>query len=247
MKYILSILTLIISLSVFAQNDLTDKNLYYNTYDAKEVIDETYGIVLYEKLNIMLGKDSVRNGMNGYAANGFIEDYYKTGELLHKGFYVDGQLKVYKNYYPNGNVERNFRMVDIKKSKMTLFYQDGTMKSDIVYIDNEALTWIDYYPNGAIEFEEIYDKSFQYYEKKAEYFSNGKPQNILLLVDKKKLTYTQTSYFENGNIKEQGAVKYDRALFDYQRIGDWKIYNESGAAIKIQKYVNGTVQSEQNL
>jgi len=247
MKHFLSILTLILSLSVFSQNDLTDKNLYYNTYDAKQVIDETYGIVMYEKLNIMLGKDSVRNGMNGYAANGFIEDYYKTGELLHKGFYVDGQLKIYKNFYPNGNVERNFRMVDIKKSKMTLFYQDGAMKSDIVYIDNEALSWIDYYPNGTVEFEEIYDKSFQFYEKKAEYYSNGKPQNILQIVDKKKLTYSQISYHENGNIKEQGTVKYDRALFDYQRIGEWKIYNENGAAIKIQKYVNGTVQSEQNL
>src|SRR5690606_13147301 len=98
----------------------------------------------------------------------------------HKGFYVDGQLKIYKNYYPNGKEERNFRMVDIKKSKMTLFYEDGTMKSDIVYIGNEALSWIDYYPNGTVEFEEIYDKSFQYYEKKAAYFKSGKPEDVLL-------------------------------------------------------------------
>lgn len=185
MKSILSILIFFISVSLYAQNDLTDKSLYFKTFDAKDVIDETYGINIYEKLNMMLGDKSTRNGINGYAANGFLEDYYTTGELLHKGFYVDGQLKIYKNYYPNGNIERNFRMVDIKKSKMTIFYEDGTMKSDIVYIENEALSWIDYYPNGMIEFEEIYDKSFQYYEKKANYYSNGKPENILELTDKK--------------------------------------------------------------
>ncbi len=112
MKYVLSILTLILNLSVFAQNDLTDKKLYHNTYDPKKVIDEKYGIVMYEKLNMMLGKDSIRNGATGYAANGFIEDYYTSGQLLHKGFYVDGQLKIYKNYYPNGKEEQVFRSMD---------------------------------------------------------------------------------------------------------------------------------------
>ena len=237
MKYWLPILVFFSSFYAFSQNDLTDKKLYHNTYDAKKVIDETYGIVMYEKLNMMLGDKSTRNGMNGYAANGFLEDYYTTGELLHKGFYVDGQLKIYKNYYPNGNVERNFRMVDIKKSKMTLFYENATMKSDIVYVENEPLSWIDYYANGMIEFEEIYDKSFQYYERKATYFTSGKPENILELTDNKKLIYNQISYFENGNIKEQGIVKYNKSMFDYERIGDWKLYDEKGAAIKIQKYV----------
>lgn len=247
MKSILSILIFFVCVSSFAQNDLKDKSLYFKTFDAKEIIDETYGINIYEGLNMMLGDKSTRNGINGYAANGFLEDYYTTGELLHKGFYVDGQLKIYKNYYPNGNMERNFRMVDIKKSKMTIFYEDGTMKSDIVYIENEALSWIDYYPNGMVEFEEIYDKSFQYYEKKANYYSNGKPENILELTDKKKLLYSQSYYYENGNLKEQGVVKYDKAMFDYSRIGDWKLYNENGVAIKIQKYTNGVVHSEQNL
>ncbi|MGE0561140.1 MAG: hypothetical protein AB7O47_04945 [Flavobacteriales bacterium] len=247
MKYILSIFIFTISFSLLGQNNLTDKSLYHDTYDAKKIIDETYGIVMYEKLNMMLGKDSTRNGVNGYAANGFLEDYYTTGELLHKGFYVDGQLKIYKNYYPNGNIERNFRMVDIKKSKMTIFYEDGTMKSDIVYIENEALSWIDYYPNGMIEFEEIYDKSFQYYEKKANYYPGGKPENVLELTDKKKLLYNQSFYYENGNLKEQGVVKYNKAMFDYERIGEWKLYNENGVAVKIQKYNNGVVHSEQNL
>ena len=47
-----------------------------------------------------------------YAVNGWKEDHYSTGELLHKGYYIEGQLKVYKNFYPNGNIERNFKAID---------------------------------------------------------------------------------------------------------------------------------------
>lgn len=147
-------------LSLQAQNDLTDKKLYHNTYVPDAVIDKQYGITMYKSLNMMIGGDTVRNDESGYAANGYMEDYYTTGQLLHKGFYVDGQLKIYKNYYPNGNVERNFRLIDLKKSKMTLYYENGTVKSEIVYIMSEAQKWEDFYPNGQLEFVEEYDKKY---------------------------------------------------------------------------------------
>lgn len=241
---IITLLILICSVAgLFAQNDLTDVSLYHNTYEPSQVIDPTYGIQMYEPLNMMLGNDSTRNDNNGYAANGFLEDYYKSGKLLHKGFYVEGQLKIYKNYYPSGNVERNFRMVDLKKSKMTLFYdKEDAIKSDAVYIENEALKWTDYYQNGNIEFEEEYHKSFQYYVKKANYYENGKPENVLELVDKKKLIYTQSYYYDNGNLKEQGSVKYNKAMFDYERIGVWKLFDKNGSVTKQQKYINGVAQ-----
>lgn len=243
MRKIVVLFSLVCIVTVgFAQNDLTDISLYHNVYEPEDVIDPTYGIQMYEPLNMMLGQDSVRNASNGYAANGFIEDFYKSGKLLHKGFYVDGQLKIYKNYYPNGNVERNFRVVDIKKSKMTLFYDDGKTKSDIVYIENEALKWTDYYPNGNVEFEEIYDKSFNYYEKKANYFEDGKPESVLELIHKKKLLYDEIKYYSNGKVKEQGQVQYDKAMFDYKRIGTWKLFDESGNMTKQQKYINGVAK-----
>ena len=121
-----------------AQNNLKDKSLYNDTYIPDAVIDEKYGITMFEPLNMMLGSDTVRNDRNGYAANGYQEDYYSTGQLLHKGFYVDGQLKVYKNYFPNGEVERNFRMVDLKKSKMTNRTQKYTV---LIYdVNNQQIT-----------------------------------------------------------------------------------------------------------
>ena len=46
------------------------------SYAPEDVINEKFGIQMYEPLNMMLGGDTVRNDANGYAANGFIEDFY---------------------------------------------------------------------------------------------------------------------------------------------------------------------------
>ena len=246
-KLYLFILFILLCISFNAQNDLTDKSLYHNTYVPDAVVDKQYGINMYEKLNMMLGGDTVRNDENGYAANGYEEDYYTTGQLLHKGYYVDGQLKVYKNYYPNGNVERNFRMTDLKKSKMTLYYEDGPIKSNIAYVNSEALKWEDYHKNGIVEYIEEYDKSFQYYVIKASYAENGNPRDVLELTNKKKLIYTQTYYHDNGKMKEQGEMKYDKAMFDYMRIGIWTLFDETEKPSKSQKYASGAVISEKNL
>ena len=73
------------------------------------MIDSVYGINKYEDLNQRLGGDSVRNDKKGYAAIGWIKDFYPNGKVLHKGYYIEGQLKIYKNYFPNGQLERQFR------------------------------------------------------------------------------------------------------------------------------------------
>jgi antitoxin component YwqK of YwqJK toxin-antitoxin module len=132
---------------LLAQQDLTSQLPKAKRYDPKEVIDEEYGINLYEKLNIRLSSDSVRN-CKGYACSGWVEDYYTNGAVLHKGYYIDGQLKIYKNFYPNGNVEREYKIIDDYKSNMKKYYENGTLKSDIKYTDKESIlksiikTWI---------------------------------------------------------------------------------------------------------
>jgi len=160
---------------------------------------------------------------------------------------VDRQLKVYKNYFPNGKVERNFRLTDIKKSKMTIYYADGKIKSEIEYIENQAVKWQDFYPNGNPEFVEEYDKNIQYYVFKANYFENGTPENTLTLTDKKKLILKQIYYHANGQLKEEGEMKYNKSIFDYERIGTWTLFDETGKPTKKVKYASGKVVSENDL
>lgn len=207
-------------------------------YNEAKVVDPVYGITMYEKLNFYTGGDSVRNDKKGYACQGWMDDIYESGQILHKGFYEDGHLKTYKNFYSNGNVERSFKLVDFKRSNLQLFYPDNKLKSDITYYDGNPQVWTDYYPNGQIEYTEENSKSMEYLIFRKSYSEDGKPQELFEMIDQKKKLYSKKEYYENGNIKAEGMMKYNPAVTDYQKEGEWKDYDESGK-VTVSKWVKG--------
>ena len=212
-------------------------------YVAEHIIDERYGINIYDKLVLRLGGDSIRH-CKGYACSGWIQDRYDSGELLHKGYYVEGHLRIFKNFFPNGKVERDYKVIDDRKSNMHIYYSSGQLKSQQKYVDAEAIIWDDYYSNGNLEYHEEYHKSFNYYISQASYFENGKPHQTLTLVHKKKLLFEKKEYFENGNIKEAGELVYSEDALDYLKKGKWTIYNEDGTPKREETYVNGELNKE---
>jgi antitoxin component YwqK of YwqJK toxin-antitoxin module len=207
-------------------------------YNAAKVIDPVYGIKMYEKLNFAIGGDSVRNDKKGYACQGWISDTYESGGVIHKGYYEDGHLTAYKNFYENGTVERSFKMVDFKRSNMQLFFPDGKLKSNVTYYEGNPQIWIDYYNNGQIEYSEESAKSMEYLISRKSYAEDGKPQEIFEMTDPKKKLYFKKEYYENGNIKEEGQLRFNPAAIDYQKIGTWKVYDESGK-VSEENWVNG--------
>lgn len=198
------------------------------TYEFKDIYDSAYGINVYEALNLGTGGDSTRNDGKGYAAQGWFEDYYPNGQLLHKGYYIDGQLKAYKNFFPNGQLEREFKMTDLNKSAMNIFYQDGKPKSVIAYADKNPIKEEDYYASGQLEYVEENDKKAGCYIQRKFYAQNGKPTSLLEITDQRRKIYSSKEYYDNGNIKEEGQVIYNSGVGDYQKNGKWKFYDESG-------------------
>lgn len=214
------------------------KEVPLTKYNAAKVVDPVYGITMYEKLNAKIGGDSVRHDRKGYACQEWVQDIYESGRVLHRGYYEDGQLKIYKNYYENGTVERSFKQLDFKRCNMQLFYPDGKLKSEITYYDGNPQIWTDYYPNGQIEYYEENTKDMECLVARKSYAENGKPQEIFELVDPKKKKYSKKEYDENGKLKAEGPMKYNASLIDYQRDGIWTIYDEKGNAAK-EKWVKG--------
>lgn len=215
-----------------------------NTHEFKAVYDSTYGINVYEALNMGTGGDSTRNDNKGYALQGWLEDFYPDGKVLHKGYYIDGQIKAYKNFFPNGQVEREYKMVDLQKSGMNIFYEDGKPKSIITYVESNAIKEEDYFRNGQLEYIEEYDKRGTYYKQRKFYSMDGKPTSILELIDAKKMIYSSKEYYDNGNIKEEGQVVYNEAMGDYQKNGKWKFYNETGGLKEEKTFSRGGDEGE---
>lgn len=208
-------------------------------YKASQVLDPDYGIKMYEKLNFQIGGDSVRNDKRGYACQGWIQDLYESGAVLHKGYYEDGHLKIYKNFYENGTIERTFKVIDFKRCNEQIFYPDGKIKADITYYEGAAQIETDYYPNGQIEYTEENSKNMDYLIQRKSYAEDGKPQELFEMTDPKKKIYSKKEYYENGNIKSEGTIKYNPAAIDYQKDGTWKNYDESGKLVSQENWVNG--------
>ena len=209
-----------------------------NKYSASKVINPTYGITMYEKLNLKTGGDSVRNDRKGYAAQEWVQDIYESGKVLHRGYYEDGQLKIYKNFYENGTVERAFKILDVKRCNMQIFYASGKLKSEIIYYNGSPQIWTDYYSNGQIEYTEENTKSMEYLVNSKSYSEDGKPQEIFEVTDVKKKKYVKKEYYESGKLKAEGPMKYNSSSIDYQKDGVWNIYDESGNITK-EKWVKG--------
>jgi antitoxin component YwqK of YwqJK toxin-antitoxin module len=217
-----------------------------NKYKASQVVDPERGIAIYDKMNIAIG-DSTRQTPKGYAASDWIEDYYESGQLLHKGFYIDGKLKVYKNYWENGRMERNFRFLDFSKSQMTVYYKDGQLRSDILYKDGAAMKTNEFYPSGKPDFEEEYDSKMEYLLGRKSYYENGNPQSFLELKNPKKKIYYQTDYYENGKVKEEGGIVLLPGTDDYRKDGTWKVYDETGKQTAEEEYAKGTLSNQKKL
>lgn len=222
-----------------AQTSFADQLPASQKYDPTKVVDAEYGIQLYDKLIFVLGGDSVRYNKKGYNVQGWIEDFYLNGTVIHKGFYEDGQLKVFKNFYPNGNVERSFRILDNKRCEMIEYFQDGKVKSEITYYDGNAQKQIDYYPNGVVSYIEESEKSNDYLFRRNSYKDDGNPTIIFEIIDKKKKIYTHKEFYDNGKIKEEGEMKFSLDASDYVKEGVWIYYDESGKQTKKEKYHNG--------
>ena len=207
----------------------------------KKVVDDVYGIRMYDKLIAVFENDTVRKNKKGYKEEGEIEDYYINDKPIHKGLYVEGKLRAFKNFYPNTTIERSYKMIDLKKSEMTEYYPNGNIKSEIKYFESYAIKQIDYYENGKISYDEESSKNGDYLVKRNSYKEDGKPSITFELVDKKKKLYLHKEFYENGAIKEEGSMAYFAELGDFVKEGSWTSFGNNGEVTKKQNFHEGNV------
>lgn len=239
MKRLLPVVLICLSLFGYSQTAQTfiDQVPGLKRYNPVDVIDPEYGIQMYNKLVFVLGGDSVRFGKKGYNVQGWMEDYYIDGTILHKGFYEDGQLKAFKNYYPNGIMERSFRIMDMKHCEMVEYYQNGKVKSEVIYYEQNVQKQTDYYENGVISYQEENEKNNEYLYRRNSFKENGAPMIVFEITDKKKKLYTHKEFYDDGKLKEEGGMMFLEG--DYTKEGQWIYYDTNGKATKKEKFHKG--------
>lgn len=211
-------------------------------YTSETALDSIGGIKMYNKLVPFIGGDSVRYNKSGYNLQGWQEDYYSSGKILHKGFYVDGQIKVFKNFYESGQIERSFITSDPARCSVDIYYPNGKVQKQILYYNGNAQNEYTYFDNGNPESIIEKDKDVQFLFKKSKYYENGHPASELELVDKKTKKYVSKEYFENGKLKEEGYLSLNSEKKKYEKEGEWVYYDEKGEPIKKEKYKGGKLQ-----
>lgn len=210
-------------------------------YDLKNIYDSTYGIQLFDQYNATLGGDSLRKSIEGYMCNGWVQDHYSNGALLHKGFYADGVLTIYTNYYPDGQIERAFKSITERKSEMKKYFPNGKIRSEVEYFDGSAISYHDYYDNGNPSYIEEYDKKHERLLQRSSYYLSGKPMSVFVPIsDKKPIRYSHKEYFPGGDqVKEEYEMVYSDDALDYVKDGEDKVYDEKGNLVSDIQYVDG--------
>ena len=230
------------SLTVNAQR-FADQVPQTRKYTEEIVLDSIGGIKMYNKLISVIGGDSIRYNKAGYNLQGWQEDYYSSGKVLHKGFYVDGQIKVFKNYFENGQIERSFNSSDPARSSVDIYYPSGKFRKQIMYYNGSPQNEYSYYDNGSPESVIEKDKEVQFIFKKHRFYENGRTASELELIDRKSKKYIAKEYYENGKLKEEGTITLNLDKKEYQKEGEWTYYDDKGQPIKKEKFKAGVLQN----
>ena len=199
----------------------------------------------YTALVVLLGGDSVRQ-CNGYPCTGWVEDHYADGVLKHRGYYDNGRLTVYRNYHPDGKLERDFRAIDDVKSVLRTYHLNANPRSEARYADGVAYMYKDFYVTGQLRYEEERDRNASYFTRMDLYAADGQPISLLREVDRKRAEFEQKEFYPGGGIKCTGRSRYNASRMDTQRIGTWVHYDTNGRTIREEDYIDGMVHASRD-
>lgn len=231
MKYLICLIICFFEYTTFGQR-FTEQIPQLKKYKQSEVLDSVKGIDIFDRLVEALGGDSVKFNKQGYNVQGWSEEYYQNGAILHKGYYVDGKIKVFKNYYENGQIERTFINPDPLHAVLHLYFENGQPKRRITYYNGKPQKLYEFYENGLPKLTEEKEKDLKYPLLRKEWFSDGQIYKELEINDLKEKQYKASIYYPNGQLKERGNYKLGHDGNSLEKTGYWQYYDEKGKKIK---------------
>lgn len=211
------------------------------TVPVVEQRDGTAPITTYEVMNPALGGDSVRT-CDAVPCSGWLEDRYADGALLHRGHYAQGRLTAYSNFRSGGQLERTFAVLETGAGELTLYDDNGVLRSKVIYIRGDAFHIRDFYPNGQLRFEEIKHPTDPYSVLIDLFEQDGTPIRTTRVIDPANAIIEYKEYWSNGRLRMEGCSRFDPRKFKPERIGEWRSFADSGILVSTTSYVEGKPQ-----
>ncbi len=240
-KIIFLSLFFFISSFVFAQFD--DDAFWF-----KEKNDDPFeGITEYDKYNPFMEGDSVRI-CGKSPCNGWIKDLYPDNlTTKHQGSYVNGKLtSVYKNYYPDGKMERFFQLnANGSSAKIETYYPNGNLHLKVEYRKGNIILYEEYQQDGKPEVLENINNNAQFHIYQRYYYPNGQLFSDLTIENKGKLIYSFKTFYDSGEKRSEGSKISQKATGDYLKHLEWKYFSKDGKLIKTEHYSNGRLRIDE--
>lgn len=205
-------------------------------YLQKDIVDPAEGIKMYNRLIESIGGDSITYNKAGYNLQGWNEDFYMSGKLLHRGYYIDGRAIVFKNFFENGQCERTVVNPDPLHCNIDVFFENGKQRKQTNYYNGLPQKLYEFFENGLPKYTEENEKEMKYLTLKKSWYDNGQMQDVLELTDVKNKKYTQKYFYENGQIKSEGPMVLSIDGKTYVKDGVWSFYDSNGKNKRTEKY-----------
>ena len=230
------IFSFILSANAALAQRFADQIPQIKRYNQKEVVDTSEGIKIYNKLVESIGGDSVKYNKAGYNLQGWNEDYYLNGKILHRGYYVDGKLVVFKNFFENGQCERSVANPDPLRCNLEVYFEDGKQRKQVTYYNGMPQKRYEFYSNGFPKYTEENDKEMKYIVLKKSWYSNGQVKQSMQITDLLVKKYETKSYYASGQVKEEGVLILSADGKEYLKDGIWQFYDVAGKNRTTEKY-----------
>lgn len=185
----------------------------------------------YSLLAEFLAIDTLRY-QNTSLAQGWLEDYYPSGELKHKGFYKNGKLLLYKNYFVSGICSQALTSSDPLNHCIETFYPNGFLNEQKIYFNSQLKKCSEYFENGCVKSKTEFDRENKLIIYKKVWYSNGLLKSEMKLTDYLTKTYSEKNYYDNGLLREEGNLLISLDNKSYKKNGVWNTYDRTGRGLK---------------
>ena len=218
----------------YSQN--ASKKEYITRYTQTQLVDSAEGMLIYKKMMHVLKLDFELLREQGSVVQGWNEEYFDNGQLMHISYYKEGNLVLFKNFYETGQCEHSITYTDPQNCNIEVYFENGGLKNQIHFINGVPEKMTEFFANGLPKSQIEFNVEASCISSRRVWFLNAELQTELVALDFKNKKYSDKSYYPNGSIKEEGELLYLSETKEYIKTGTWQVFESSGKKKSSEKF-----------